>query len=107
MNVMRIDVHGAVAWEIRRSTTSDSWVALCQPLNLTMEAPSLDDLHSSIHQAVQLLLTDLMQDGELDQFLRARGWAAKGDIKGDDVEFDVPLELIVRNGRDSTRGLLQ
>jgi hypothetical protein len=69
-----------------------------------MEAESLDELHSVIEEALQLLLTDLLRDNELDAFLRERGWNAVNlpgkVIPGEEVRFDVPWHLIAESNRD-------
>jgi hypothetical protein len=75
-----------------------------------MQGDSLDDLYQNINQAVQLLLSDLFETGELDAFLQHRGWRAhrRGPPQHQGpVEFEVPFELLVRTARDSARTLLQ
>jgi len=76
-------------------------------MNLVMEADSLDELHSVIDEAMQLMLVDLMRDNELDQFLREHGWHAQdmpAQARPEDVQFNVPWELIAEGTRrDSER----
>lgn len=76
-------------------------------MNLVMEADSLDELHSVIEEAMQLLLVDLLRDNELDQFLREHGWRAQDipvQARPEDVQFSVPWELIAEGtSRDSER----
>ena len=106
--VIRIDVNGQVQWEVAK-TASGKWLGVCRPLGLTMEGGTLDDLFASINDSVQLLMTELLQSGELDAFLKHRGWrlASQAVRQQTPVEFDVPIELLVRTGRDSARTLLQ
>lgn len=106
--VVRIQVNGQILWEVAK-TSSDHWLAVCRPLNLTMEGTSLDELHASINDAVQLLLSDLMESGELDAFLKSRNWQrvdTPGTQQGE-VEFDVPVEVLIRSNHGSARALLQ
>lgn len=66
-------------------------------MNLSMEADSLDELHSLITETLHLVLIDLLQDDELNRYLRERGWTARGmpaDRRAKNVRFDVPWELI-------------
>ena len=98
MPVVRLDAQ--IQWIARPSTTSNRWIGQCAPMNLVMEASSLDELHSLIEEAMQLLLTDLLADNELDRFLKDRGWAAfkQGAITSpSDVKFEVPWELIAKD----------
>ena len=63
-------------------------------------------LHSVIEETIQLLLTDLLLDNELDQFLREHGWTANNvppQTNAGDVRFDVPWQLVVESKRDSER----
>jgi hypothetical protein len=76
-------------------------------MNLVTEADSLDELHSVIDEAMQLLLVDLLRDNELEPFLREHGWQAhhlpgKGsELK--DVQFSVPWKLVAEGTRDTAR----
>ena len=105
MVMIQIEGQAQLQWQARRSTTSKRWIGVCDPLNLVVEADSLDELHSVIEEALQLLLTDLLRDNELDQFLREHGWKAvnlpaKTPM---DVQFNVPWHLIAQGNRDSKR----
>ena len=106
MVMIQIEGRAQLQWQARRSATSQRWIGVCDALNLVMEADSLDELHSVIDEALQLLLTDLLHDNELDPFLREHGWQAtnlpaKADVQ--DVQFDVPWQLIAESARDSER----
>src|ERR1700733_431333 len=87
-----------ILWQAKQSATSCRWIAVCQPMNLVMEADSIDELRSLINEAMQLLLVDLLQDNELEEYLRERGWKALPPApvgKRDGVQFDVAWELMV------------
>jgi len=93
-----------ILWEAKQSSASKRWIAVCDSLNLVLEADSTDELHSLIGEAMHLLLLDLLEDNELDAFLRERGWQSVPDSvqQADGVEFDVPWQLLVAgNTRDS------
>ena len=98
MTVTTITLEGNVQWRVARSSTSERWIGICDPMNLSVDAVSLDELNDIIKEAIQLLLVDLLLDNELDRFLRERGWIAHNlprDRTDEDVEFKVPLELLV------------
>jgi hypothetical protein len=105
MAAQTVTVQAKVEWRARRSSTSARWIGECEPLNLSMEADSLDELHSLIPEAIHLLMVDLFEDNELDRYLRERGWHAVGMPAGPDgdVEFDVPWYLVAEGARDSQR----
>src|ERR1017187_5257936 len=94
--VIRIDVKTELQWQIGRSSAAQ-WIGVCPPLGLTMEGESLDDLLQNINESVQLLLVDLLETGELNEFLRHRGWRAlpADPQQQGPVEFDVPYNLLV------------
>jgi hypothetical protein len=107
--VIKIEVASQVQWQVGRAP-SGRFIAVCDPLGLTMEGSGLDDLAANINDATQLLMVDLLSSGELDSFLRSRGWHATNlpaEPETEDVEFDVPIPLLVRQGRDSARAFLQ
>lgn len=106
--IVRVDVNGQIQWEVVK-TASGRWLGVCRPLGLTMEGVSLDELFASINDSVQLLMSELLASGELDDFLKSRGWrlGSQAVQQQGPVEFDVPIELLVRAGRDSARTLLQ
>jgi len=106
--IVQIQVNGQVQWQVGRSSAG-RWIGVCQPLGLTMEGDSLDDLFNNINESVQLLMEDLVETGEFDSFLRHRGWQAvpNGSQQQGPVEFQVPIDLLVRTSRDSARTLLQ
>lgn len=94
-----------IQWHAKQSDASKRWVAVCPPLNLAMEADSMEELRSLINEGMQLLFCDLFMDDELEAFLRERGWQSMPSPEQrerDGVEFDVPWELLVPgNTRDS------
>lgn len=70
------EIESLIGWQAFRSTSNDVWIAQCDALGLTLEAKTLDDLHSLIPEALSDLLTDLIEEGDLDAFLREKGWSA-------------------------------
>lgn len=108
LQVVKIQVNGQIAWRVAKSAAG-RWVGVCPELGMSMEGVTLDDLFANINDAVQLLMSDLLESGELDAFLQSRGWKKElrgPQQQGGDVEFDVPIELLVRSS-DSARTLLQ
>lgn len=105
-HVIQIEVKGQVQWNVVQSTAGN-WIGVCDPLKMTMEGETLDELQQNIRQSLQLLMEDLMNTGELEAFLREHGWRAiPGPQQHGSVEFQVPYQL-VRRPRDSARNVLQ
>jgi hypothetical protein len=94
MQVVTIDA--TLVWNVER-TPSGNLVAACDEVGLTMQAESQDELASLIHEGLYALFADLLEDGELDAFLRARGWGVRAPLPltmpEDGVQFDVPFRL--------------
>jgi hypothetical protein len=101
----KVIIDADIAWRATRSPWSNRWVGVCEAMNLTTEAESLDELHRVIDETFHLFLSDLLRDQELKTYLREHGWrAANLPDHHEDVEFEVPWELIVaERTRDSAR----
>lgn len=97
-----IFINANLVWHAKQSDARH-WIGVCDALNLAMEAESLDELHGLIPESIHLLMLDLLQDNELDAFLRERGWHASNipAPTDDDVQFEVPWELIAEGARAS------
>ena len=99
-------IQGSVQWTVTPQT-SGAFVAVCDPLGIALEGSDMNDLHACIREAIQLVMTDLLKNGELDSFLRARGWrtAAQLPVPGQEpVYFEPPIELLIQGpARDRPR----
>ena len=105
--VVNIQVQSTLQWQVMQGASPKRWIAVCDPMNLAVEADSLPELQSVIGETIHLTFVDLLLDNELDSFLRAKGWTARGipaqAKTQNDVVFNVPWELIMANARDSER----
>jgi predicted RNase H-like HicB family nuclease len=91
MNMIRVQAN--VQWQVRPSDIGQPWVAICEPLKLTVQGETWGDLMESIADTLDAVLSDLMQTNELPQFLQSHGWALMTPLpaKQQDVRFDVPF----------------
>jgi hypothetical protein len=90
-------LQSTLRWAVKHSSTSQRYIGACEPLNIVLEADSLDEMYSLINESLQLLFADLLSDNELDAFLRKKGWTAVNLCEAgssDGVTFDVPWELV-------------
>ena len=95
-----------IQWRATFRDASKRWIGICDPMNLAVEADSLDELYSVIDETMHVVLLDLLLDDELDRYLQERGWQARGApvaAKTEDIKFDVPWELIAEGARDPER----
>lgn len=104
MQVIKIETR--LQWMVTE-TANGRYVAFCDPIGLTTEGNDQVDLWMNIQESIQLLLNDLLKNGELEGFLRDRGWRSTlSDREQHDgrfpVPFEVPFELIAaqQNHRD-------
>ena len=100
--VITVNVNGQVQWQVTKDDRSGRFIGVCPPLGLTIEAESHRELMENISDSLHLLMMTMLQQGELDRFLRDRGWTAKTqDIKNaSSVFFDVPIELITQRSQN-------
>jgi hypothetical protein len=102
MTVRKVTINANVPWIVFPSSTSKHLIAVCDPLNLSLEAVDEEELRSLIPEALHALFSDLFADNELDAYLREKGWqAANLPARPDgDVKFHVPWHIAqgVQNG---------
>jgi hypothetical protein len=105
MPIIAVQMSGRIQWVAKQSPLSRRWVGICEPMNLTTEADSLDELFSVIDETMQLVLRDLLEDNELNGYLRDMGWTAAipAGPAPHDAEFDVPWVLVAEKNRDPER----
>jgi len=98
-------VEAKLEWRAERGDSERRWVAVCDALGVAAEADSLDELHSVIPETIHLLMVDLLEDGELDQFLSERGWSSSriDEARTPEVGFHVPWEMIAEGSNGSSR----
>jgi hypothetical protein len=103
--IVAIQIKGKLEWRASQSPSSKRWIGICEPLNLAMEAESLDELGSVINESTHALLLDLLADNELDSFLRERGWSANNIpvVPTNDINFVIPWQLVADFSRGSER----
>jgi|ERR1019366_2082370 hypothetical protein len=94
MNLVAIQAN--VQWKAFRDNATKAWVAVCEPLKITVEADSWSALHETISDSLDLLFRDLIKSGELDGFLKEMGWRLLTPLpaKPQNARFDVPYRLV-------------
>ena len=90
LTLVRID--GNVQWKCFQGK-GGNWIAVCDPLRLTIQSDTWNDLMGDIGQTLNALLIDLLTSNELDRFLREHGWNVVGPMpsRPENVRFDLPF----------------
>ena len=90
--VQLVKVDARVQWKMTQ-TRNGNYIAVCDPLRLTLEADNWADLMEDISITLDALLKDLLETNELNQFLLDHGWKLAGAIptRHEGIRFDVPF----------------
>lgn len=105
--VIKFEIKAQLAWRVFQSA-SDNWIGICDPLKITMEGATFQELTERINEALQLLMADLFETGELEDFLRRQGWRPMIDLSKVDpanATFDVPFDITKVEDRRAGREL--
>jgi hypothetical protein len=101
MQVVRVEVEGQVLWKCLRAK-GGNYVAVCDPLGLTVQSPTWGELMEDINSTLDAMLRDLLETNDLDRFLRSHGWQISGPLpmRPAEVRFDLPFipQLVDANG---------
>ena len=105
--VTTVEIRAQVQWNFFKDESSGRWIAICDPLKLTIEGDTHTELRENIADGLNLLLLDLVRENELNDFLTKRGWSVVGQAptSGHEIQFDVPFELIAKRNNDFTRAI--
>jgi predicted RNase H-like HicB family nuclease len=71
-----IQINANLQWRAEQGSRSDHWIAFCDPLGISTEGASLDELATLIPEAIHVLFQDLTEDNELEGFLTEHGWSS-------------------------------
>jgi len=90
MTLVRVDAN--LKWAVMQGN-GGNWIAVCDPLGLTVQAETWADLMEDIGHTLDAMLKDLLSTHELDRFLSDHGWTPRAEIpaRPEDVRFDVPF----------------
>ena len=89
-----VEIKGDIPWLVTRSWTGP-WIGICEPLKLTTQADTWSELMTDISWAMETVFEDLLETGDLEKFLRERGWTTQpvctAQARFRKVKFDVPF----------------
>lgn len=103
-----VHINAQVQWVFTQDAPSGRWVAVCDPLGLTVEGHTHAEMREHIDEAINLVLKNMVVTGEIERFLRERGWRAMSkmpsprEMADERVQFDVPIELIANRANNGS-----
>lgn len=93
--VALVRIEGNVPWMWRKGN-GGNYVAVCEPLRITLQARSYSELMEDISNSLDALLKELMESHDFERFMRDQGWTLVAPIpsRPGDVRFDVPFSIM-------------
>ena len=91
--VIRVDANIAWQWRI---ALGGNYVAVCDPLKITLQSPTWPELMEDISNTLDALLKDLIECNEFEQFMHEHGWKSAAPIppRQTDMRFEVPFSIL-------------
>jgi predicted RNase H-like HicB family nuclease len=92
VGITRIEIKANLPWEYFKGK-GGNWIAVCEPLKLTVQSETFGELMEDIEDTLDALFQDLLSSNELEKLLRDHGWTLTGQIPSRDepVRFDIPF----------------
>lgn len=108
---MLVRVETLLEWKVLQGK-GGNWVAVCNPLKLTVQGETWAELMEDIGHTLNAVLTDLLSTNELPRFLQDHGWQIAGGVvpqpaRSEDVRFDVPFIPAMMGANDPQRHVCQ
>lgn len=90
-----VRIEANVPWQWRVGS-GGNYVAICDPLKITLQAQTYSELMEDIGNTLDALLKDLMESHEFDKFMRDHGWIMATPLpqRPKDMRFDVPFSVV-------------
>lgn len=99
-----VQIAAQIQWQVKQDPASRYFIAVCDPLGLTVEGETYGELVDNLKDGLSLLMRSWVRHGNFDAFLRERGWSVVPDPASpadlEDAYFDVPFELVAKSARD-------
>ena len=100
-----VQIEAKLEWSVRQDQKSGELIAVCNAINLVMTGSDREDLDANIRDTLQSFFRTLVRFGEMEKFLVQHGWKSSKmpsptDVRVDDIDFQVPFELIAARAGD-------
>jgi len=89
-----VRIEGKLLWKWGR-TKHGNYVAVCDAIAQTVQAEKFRELLQTIDEALESTFRDLFSSGDLDAFLKERGWSTESPVPRSrrNVRFEMPFDL--------------
>ena len=90
-----INIQCNLVWKFGR-TKHGNYVGICDAIGQTVQANRFSELVQTINEALDSTFKELLSSGDLEKFLRDRGWKSAHlptPQQSRNVRFDIPFEL--------------
>lgn len=90
-----VRIEANLSWLVYQDPGDRHFIAVSPALNATAMGDTYAELQLCIGETIQLLFESLLKRGELDAFLRERGWQPLTPLpsRSARAQFDVPFDL--------------
>ena len=93
----RIKIETEIIWRVSKDRETGAFVATCPALGISTFSDRAEELRDEVADAMNCLLNDLVQSGELDAFFLEKGWSISTPIPhrpDANLRFDIPFKMV-------------
>jgi hypothetical protein len=96
-----VHIQGKLVWKWGR-TKRGNYVAVCDAIAQTVQAGKFGELLETMHEALESTFRELFSSGDLEKFLRDRGWSTELPVPRTqrNIRFEMPFDLKGVRNRD-------
>ena len=100
-----VQIRANVEWRWCRGS-GGNYVAVCDPLKITLQAETWTDLVEDMIISLNALVLDLIESNEWEKFMRERGWLIVGQMpaRPQNARFEVPFSILPFVGAQHEHG---
>lgn len=90
-----VRIEAKLTWMVAQDPDTGTYIGSCPAVNLSAFGNTMAEFQAAASEAIDLLLEDLYQDGELESFLSENGWSLRNPLPepGRKARFDVPFSI--------------
>ncbi len=100
----RIRINANIGWSMKQDEATGHWIGVCPALKLTASGETHGNLIEAINESVNAIFQDLLDSGDLEEFLSLHGWSkqetCRENSESNSVELDVPWKMLESNDLD-------
>lgn|SRR5574341_510639 len=101
-----VQIDGQVQWLVARDPKDGHWFGVCPLLNMNAAGDTWTEFQECASEAMQVLFEALLENGELEAFLRAHGWSHTPVPARGTPKFEIPYGIEHRQRVEDLVGAL-